>query len=177
MQSESLQLLWKSSTMEQRPAWDFFFLFKVFCIYLSNLYTQCGAQTQDPEIKSYMLFQLSQLGTPCMRYFYVNCICHEGWLDFHLFINIWTSLLWGEWHLGINLKFTSIQTIKSTIKRKVYSGHHRNELYDKGTIKHFKKKTVKYFLTLIYDSEWSQCYKDTQMSSEMHNASKNWRNT
>ena len=33
-----------------------------FSSFFSNLYTQCGALTHDPEIKSSMLFQLSQPG-------------------------------------------------------------------------------------------------------------------
>ena len=33
-------------------------------MYLSNLYTQCGIQTYNPEIKSCMLFQLSQTRAP-----------------------------------------------------------------------------------------------------------------
>ena len=33
------------------------------CMYVYNLYTQHGTQIQDPEIKSYRLFQLSQPGT------------------------------------------------------------------------------------------------------------------
>ena len=33
-------------------------------IYLSNLYTQCQVQTRDPDIKSCVLFRLSQPGAP-----------------------------------------------------------------------------------------------------------------
>ena len=33
-------------------------------LFLSNLYTQPGAGTQNPEIKSHMLYWLSQPGTP-----------------------------------------------------------------------------------------------------------------
>ena len=33
-------------------------------IYFSKLYTQCGAQTHDPQIKSRVLFRLSQPGAP-----------------------------------------------------------------------------------------------------------------
>ena len=32
-------------------------------LFLNNLYTQCGAQTHNPEIKSHMPYQLSQPGT------------------------------------------------------------------------------------------------------------------
>lgn len=32
---------------------------------MSNIYTQPGAPTQDPKIKSHMLFGLSQPGPPC----------------------------------------------------------------------------------------------------------------
>ena len=44
-------------------------VFKIFYyflkfIYLSNLYTQCGARSHHPEIKSLMLYQLSLLGAP-----------------------------------------------------------------------------------------------------------------
>ena len=42
---------------------DFFLSFYLF-IHLSNLYTQCRAQTHDPEIKSRSLFQLGQPGAP-----------------------------------------------------------------------------------------------------------------
>ena len=38
-------------------------------LFLSNLYTQHGAQTYNPEIKSRMLDQLSQSGTPIYGYF------------------------------------------------------------------------------------------------------------
>jgi len=34
----------------------FFNFFKDFIIFLSNLYTQCGAQTYNPKIKSHMLY-------------------------------------------------------------------------------------------------------------------------
>lgn len=43
-----------------------FYIFKTFflsCIYLSNFYTPCGARTHVPEIKSCVLFQLSQPST------------------------------------------------------------------------------------------------------------------
>lgn len=33
-------------------------------IYLNNLYSECGARTYGPKIKSHMLFQLNQLGSP-----------------------------------------------------------------------------------------------------------------
>ena len=39
-------------------------LFLSLFIYLSNLYTKCGAQTHNPEIKSHMFFQLSQPEAP-----------------------------------------------------------------------------------------------------------------
>jgi len=42
------------------PTQYLFFPFHFF----SNFYTQRGAQTHDPEMKSRMLFQLSQSGTP-----------------------------------------------------------------------------------------------------------------
>ena len=41
-----------------------FYFLKSFFIYLSNLYTRCGARTHGPKIKCYMLFQLSQTGVP-----------------------------------------------------------------------------------------------------------------
>ena len=44
----------------------FFCLFFFKFIYLSNLYTQHGAQTHNLEIKSCMLFQLTQPGAPNM---------------------------------------------------------------------------------------------------------------
>lgn len=40
---------------------QFFFL---SFTYLSDPYTQCGAQTHNPEIKSQILFQLSHPGAP-----------------------------------------------------------------------------------------------------------------
>ena len=39
---------------------SYFFFLKL--IYLSNLYTQCGAPTPDPEIKSCMLYLMNQQG-------------------------------------------------------------------------------------------------------------------
>jgi len=36
---------------------------------LSNLYTQHGAQTHNPKVKSHMLFWLSQPGTPGSAFF------------------------------------------------------------------------------------------------------------
>ena len=33
-------------------------------MYVYNLYTQCGARTHDPEIKSLTLYKLSQPGPP-----------------------------------------------------------------------------------------------------------------
>lgn len=44
-----------------------FFWFLVFFlvfIYLSNFYTQRGAETHEPEIKSYILYWLTQPGVP-----------------------------------------------------------------------------------------------------------------
>ena len=42
----------------------FLFFSKIFFIllFLSTLYTQCGVQTHNPEIKSVMLYQLNQPG-------------------------------------------------------------------------------------------------------------------
>ena len=40
------------------------FYFFLSFIYLSNIYTQCGTQIQDSEIKSCMLFWLSKQGAP-----------------------------------------------------------------------------------------------------------------
>ena len=55
---------WKESFLKPaKKLWDFLFLFFNF-IYLSNLYTQHGARTHDPEIKSHIFFQLSQPGAP-----------------------------------------------------------------------------------------------------------------
>ena len=34
----------------------------LFIIFLSNLYTQCGAQAHDPKVQSHILNQLSQSG-------------------------------------------------------------------------------------------------------------------
>ena len=46
-------------TEPPRPPYLFIYIFKIF-YFLSNLYTQCGA----PEIKSHMLYRLSQPGAP-----------------------------------------------------------------------------------------------------------------
>ena len=43
--------------------WSLKIIFLCF-IYLSNLYAPCGARTDDPEIKSCMLYLLSQSGAP-----------------------------------------------------------------------------------------------------------------
>ena len=50
----------KAETSGWKPEILFIFL-KIF--FLSNFYTQRGAWTHDPEIKSWMLFWLSQPGT------------------------------------------------------------------------------------------------------------------
>ena len=42
--------------------WILFYFLKMYL--LSNLCPQCGAQTHNPDIKSHMLHQLSQPGTP-----------------------------------------------------------------------------------------------------------------
>ena len=51
---------------ETNPDCSSFFLFPFFPrdLFLSNLYTQQGAQTHNPEIKSRMLHRLSQPGAP-----------------------------------------------------------------------------------------------------------------
>ena len=41
------------------------FIFKI--LFLSNLYTQCGAWAHSPEISSHMLYLLSQPGAPDMN--------------------------------------------------------------------------------------------------------------
>ena len=41
----------------------------IFKVYLSSLYTQHGAQIHNPEIRSHMIFQLSQPSAPTHRYF------------------------------------------------------------------------------------------------------------
>ena len=38
-------------------------------IFVSNVYTRCGARTHDPKIKSRVLYQLSQPGKPKMTTF------------------------------------------------------------------------------------------------------------
>lgn len=43
---------------------SFFLFFKIF--YVSNLYTQRGTQTHDPEVKSSMFFWRSQPATTSM---------------------------------------------------------------------------------------------------------------
>ena len=42
----------------------FFSFFFLSIVFLSNLYTQCGAWTYNPDIQSHMLFQMSQPGVP-----------------------------------------------------------------------------------------------------------------
>lgn len=51
---------------------SFFFFFFLIVFILSDLYTWCGAQTHDPEIKRHMFFWLSQPGAPSLS--------HSGWL-------------------------------------------------------------------------------------------------
>lgn len=41
------------------PLLHIYLLILLMFLYLSNLYTHCGAQTHDPETKSHMLLQLS----------------------------------------------------------------------------------------------------------------------
>ena len=38
-------------------------------VFLSNLYTQYGAQTHDPKIKSHRLYQISHPGAPLSIFF------------------------------------------------------------------------------------------------------------
>ena len=52
----------------------FYFIYLGF-IYLINLYTPCGAQTHNPEIKSPMLFWLSQSGAP-----QTNILIESDWM-------------------------------------------------------------------------------------------------
>ena len=42
------------------------FFFLKFPYFFSNLYTQCEARTHNPEIKSHMLFRLSQADAPSL---------------------------------------------------------------------------------------------------------------
>ena len=58
---------------------------KLFTFFKSNLYTQCGAQTHDPEIKSHMLFQLSQ--SDALKWFtFVFTFINLLWLQSFLVI-------------------------------------------------------------------------------------------
>lgn len=52
--------------------------FIYFIIFFSNLYTQRGAWTYDTEIKSRMLFWLSQPGAPTMNNFTLNSLPFYG---------------------------------------------------------------------------------------------------
>ena len=63
MPSALLQsLLIKNTIWEKGLSKSFFLFFYFYFFFFSYLYTQCGAQTHDPEIKSHMLYGLSQ---PC----------------------------------------------------------------------------------------------------------------
>ena len=55
----------------------FFFFFDV--LFLSNLYTQCGAWPCNPEIKSCMLHQLRQTGAPTLEEFLVESV-RASWI-------------------------------------------------------------------------------------------------
>jgi len=66
-------------------------------IYLNSLSAQCGARTQDPEIKRSTLLQLSQLGAPRMQNFW----CYFNAM--HIIIQIFACDFRGG--LGVILKF------------------------------------------------------------------------
>lgn len=51
-----------------------YLFFKVYLFILSNLYTRCGAQIHDSQIKSPMLFGLSQPDTPLYTYYLPFCL-------------------------------------------------------------------------------------------------------
>ena len=66
----SLTLSCQKSTSESKNCYTdykdsnylLFVFFKI--LFLSNLYTQCGAWTHNSETKSHMFYQLSQRGAP-----------------------------------------------------------------------------------------------------------------
>ena len=53
-------------------------IFFLFFIYLSKLYTQWGAGTHDPKIKSHMFFLLSQADTPDV-YIFEGPVLGQWW--------------------------------------------------------------------------------------------------
>jgi len=67
--SSNWQLILDNSKNLNKSILLFFFL---SFIYLSNLYTQCRTGYHDPEIKSRILFQLSQPGAPPFSFFMEN---------------------------------------------------------------------------------------------------------
>ena len=69
-------------------SFPFSFSFFLSFFNLSNPCTHCGAETHDPEIKSHMLFQLSQAGTPYSHYSQSLFSCNLQ-LNTLLIIQLW----------------------------------------------------------------------------------------
>ena len=63
-------------------------------IYLSNLYTQHGAQTHNPEMKTCTLHRLSQPGRPCVAgLFNPNATLQLIYIRFHFILfSLWNPI-------------------------------------------------------------------------------------
>lgn len=72
------------------PLLIFFFLF----LFLSNLYSQRGAWTQDPKIKHRMLYTLSQPGAPKMMYACLGQDCLQNWKAHGYSVDLEEQGLW-----------------------------------------------------------------------------------
>lgn len=95
-------------------------------------------------------------------------------LDFHLNNQFEQDCF--EWHLRINMKCTSIQSTKLTIKEKNVFWTSQNLAARQRGNQAFKKE-LKHFFTQWNYSEWQHCCNDNQMISEMEEAREHRRNT
>lgn len=97
---------------------SFFIFLKDF--FLSNLYTQHGARTHNPKIKSPLLYQLSQRGAPCFTWFWIDLILFDYiWIArrFTWFKrqNTWNTISWEVLLLWIFILISHLFFTKGTV--------------------------------------------------------------